>query len=65
LNPLFSIVSVAGPPVGLPARNRQMICLTVENKYCFNMEVSARAMGSRDRSDRQSGHGAAQIIFDI
>jgi hypothetical protein len=45
---LFSIVNVAGPPLGLPARGRQMIQLTTKNKYRFNMQVSARAMGRRD-----------------
>jgi len=45
-----SIVNVAGPPLGLPARSRQMIQPAIENKYRFNMQVSARAMGSGDRS---------------
>jgi hypothetical protein len=34
----------------LPARGRPMIQPTIENKYRFNMQVSARAMGCDDRS---------------
>jgi hypothetical protein len=45
-------VNVAGPPLGLPARSRQMIQPAIENKYRLNMQVSARAMGSSDCSFR-------------
>jgi hypothetical protein len=44
------IVTVASPPLGLPARDRQMIQPAGENKYRFDMQVSARAMGSHTHS---------------
>jgi len=43
---LFSIVKVASPPLGLPACGKPMIQPASENKYRFDMLVSARAMGS-------------------
>jgi hypothetical protein len=36
-----------------------------ENKYRFNMQVSARAMGCRDRTLPQSDDSAARSIFEI
>jgi hypothetical protein len=42
-----------------------MIQTTTENKYRFNMQVSARAMGTRDRSLPQPDDGAARLIFEI
>jgi hypothetical protein len=42
-----------------------MIQPTTENKYRFNMQVSARAMGCRDRSLPQPNGGAARSIFKI
>jgi hypothetical protein len=36
-----------------------------ENKYRFNMQVSARAMGCRDRSPPQPDDSAARSIFEI
>jgi hypothetical protein len=58
-------VNIAGSPLGLPARGRQMIQTTTENKYRFNMQVSARAIGCRDRSPPQSDDSAARAIFEI
>jgi hypothetical protein len=62
---LFPIVNVARPPIGLTARSRQMIPSADENKYCFDMQVSARAMGSRDRSRAHPRHqiGAAGFVL--
>jgi len=48
----FSIVIVANPPLGLTACRRQMIQPASENKYCFDMLVSARAMGSHALSSK-------------
>jgi hypothetical protein len=42
-----------------------MIQPTIENKYRFNMQVSARAMGCRDRTLPQSDDSAARSIFEI
>jgi hypothetical protein len=42
-----------------------MIQPTTENKYRFNMQVSARAIGCRDRSPPQSDDSAARAIFEI
>jgi hypothetical protein len=36
-----------------------------ENKYRFNMQVSARAMGYRDRPLPQQDESAARSIFEI
>jgi hypothetical protein len=55
----FRFVNIAGPPLGLPARGRQMIQPTTENKYRFNMQVSAQAIGCRDRSLPQPDDSAA------
>jgi hypothetical protein len=40
-----------------------MILLTAENKYGFDMQVSARAMGSRDRRSRTLDTGSAPSAF--
>jgi hypothetical protein len=58
-------VNVAGLPLGLPARGRQMIQPTTENKYRFNMQVSARAMGCRDLSLSQPNGSTAQSGFEM
>jgi hypothetical protein len=42
-----------------------MIQPATENKYRFNMQVSARAMGCRDRSLPQPDGSAARSIFGI
>jgi hypothetical protein len=42
-----------------------MIQQTTENKYRFNMQVSARAIGCRDRSLPQPDDSAARSIFGI
>jgi hypothetical protein len=42
-----------------------MIQPTTENKYRFNMQVSARAMGCRDRSLPQPDDSAARSISGI
>jgi hypothetical protein len=42
-----------------------MIQPTTENKYRFNMLVSARAMGCRDRPLPQPDESAARSIFEI
>jgi hypothetical protein len=52
-----------------PARltGAPMIHVVLENKYRFNMQVSARAMGSRDRSPPATGRQRGTInsgIFD-
>jgi hypothetical protein len=40
-----------------------MIQPATENKYRFNMQVSARAMGSRDRSPPATGRRRGAIDF--
>jgi hypothetical protein len=63
---MFEFLSfLAGSPPGLPARGRQMIQRTTENKYRFNMQVSAQAIGCRDHSLPQPGDSAARSIFGI
>jgi hypothetical protein len=42
-----------------------MIQLATENKYRFNMQVSARAIGCRDRSLPQPDGSAARSVFEI
>jgi hypothetical protein len=42
-----------------------MIQPITENKYRFNMRVSARVMGCRDRSLPQLNGRAARSIFEI
>jgi hypothetical protein len=42
-----------------------MIQPTTENKYRFNMQVSARAMGSRDLSLSQPNGSTARSVFEI
>jgi hypothetical protein len=42
-----------------------MIQPVSENKYCFNMQVSARAMGSRDYSTPQPDDRATRLISEI
>jgi len=42
-----------------------MIQPTTENKYRFNMQVSARAMGCRDGTLPPPDDGAARPIFEI
>jgi hypothetical protein len=42
-----------------------MIQPATENKYRFNMQVSARAIGCRDHSLPQPGDSAARSIFEI
>jgi hypothetical protein len=57
----LSIVNGAG----FPARGRPMIQPTNENKYRFNMQVSARAMGCCDLSPSQRSDSTARSVFKI
>jgi hypothetical protein len=44
---------------------RQMIQPAIENKYRFNMQVSARAMGCRDRFQRDQTTARRDRFFGI
>jgi hypothetical protein len=57
----LSSVNVASLPSGRPL-GRQMIQPGVENKYRFNMQVSARPMDYRDRLPPQPNEAAALSV---
>jgi hypothetical protein len=47
LNSFFIFGCECGSQFGVARSRRQMIQRTTENKYCFHMQVSPRAMGIR------------------